>query len=204
MKNLFVEGSIDVPYEAQPNKAALTLERLPVLVARGAATMLQDSALTSLFHSFRVELFKSPFDLFAARAAPVSYALLCASAGCPLLSAEAYIIRKQWPLSRIVVLGAAPYDLEDHLYDETVATNCSASTLTAAFCHSSVDLWDRRNGWNIYPPEPPLILEESDPTKAKSPSLQQPTGADLRGLPADERRGASRVASSKPVTFFQA
>jgi hypothetical protein len=95
-----------------------------------------------------VELFEKPLDLFVARAAPVSYALLCASAGCSLLAAEAYIIRKQWPLAKILVLGPAPYDLEDYLYDDMVAVDCSAAALATALSNRSVDLWDRTIGWN--------------------------------------------------------
>jgi hypothetical protein len=123
MRNLLSKGSMNVSCEVQPYTGLLPSERLPVLVARRTASLLQDAALTSLFHSYRVELFESPFELFVARAAPVSYALLCAAAGCSLLAAEAFVIRKQWPSAKILVLGPAPHDLEDYLYDDTVAAD---------------------------------------------------------------------------------
>jgi hypothetical protein len=100
---------MNVSCEVQPYTGLLPSERLPVLVARRTASLLQDAALTSLFHSYRVELFESPFELFVARAAPISYALLSASADCSLLAAEAFMVRKQWPSAKILVLGPAPH-----------------------------------------------------------------------------------------------
>ena len=189
--------------EAQPYTGLLPSERLPVLAARRTVSLLQDAALTSLFHSYRVELFESPFGLFVARAAPVSYALLCASAGCSQLAAEAYIIRKQWPSAKILLLGPAPHDLEDYLYDDTVAADCSAATLATALSNRSVDLWNRTIGWNTGKSEPPRAPEESDPTKAEPSDLLQPPGAEPRDLPADEKQGMCRSVVSRPLGFSQ-
>jgi hypothetical protein len=175
-----------VPCEAQLYSGLPTSERLPVLAARSAASLLQDGALTFLFHSYRVELFEKPFDLFVARAAPVAYALLCASAGCSLLAAEAFIIRKQWPSAKILVLGPAPHGLEDYLYDDTVAVDCSAATLATALSNRSMDLWDRTIGWSTGKSELRRAPGESDPTKAAPSVLLQPSSAKLRDLPADE------------------
>ncbi len=152
MINLLIKGSISVPCETQPYTGLLTSERMPVLAARRTASLLQNAALTSLLHSYRVELFEKPLDLFVARAVPFSYALLCASAGCSLLAAEAYIVRKQWPFAKIILLGSAPHDLQDNLYDDTVAADCSAATLAAALSNRSVDLWERTIGWNTGKP----------------------------------------------------
>ncbi len=198
MRNLLYKGSINVPCEAQSYTGLLTSERLSVLAARSTVSQLQDAALTFLFHSYRVELFEKPFDLFVARAAAVSYALLCASAGCSLLAAEAYIIRKQWPFAKILVLGPAPHDLEDHLYDDTVAADCSAATLATALSNRSMDLWNRTIGWNTGKPEPRRAPEESDPTKAEPSDLLQPPGAEPRDLPADEKQEMCRAVASRP------
>lgn len=192
-----------MPCEARPYTGLLTSERLPVLAARRTASQLHDAALTSLFHSYRVALFEKPFDLFVARAAPVSYALLCASAGCSLLAAEAYIIRKQWPSAKILVLGPAPHDLEDDLYDETVAADCSAAALATALSNRNVDLWDRTIGSNAGKPEPPRAPEESDPSKAEPSDLPQPTRAEPRDLPADEKQGMCRAVASWPLVLSQ-
>jgi hypothetical protein len=196
MRNLLYKGPINLACEAQPYTGRLTSERLPVLVARRTASLLQDAALTSLFHSYRVELFESPFELFVARAAPISYALLCASAGCSLLAAEAFIVRRQWPSAKILVLGPAPHDLEDYLYDDTVAADCTAATLATALSNRSVDLRDRTIGWNTGKSELRRAPEESDPTKAEPSDLLRPLSAGLRDLPADEKRGMFRAVAS--------
>jgi hypothetical protein len=146
-EKLLFEGSTPGHCNIQLFTKKTASERLTLLVARRRARLLEDAALTSLFHSYRLELFERPFDLFVGRAALVPYALLCASDGCSLLAAEAYIIRKQWPCAKFIVLGPVPHDLEDHLYDDTVVTNCSAATLATAFSYRSVDLSNRSVRW---------------------------------------------------------
>lgn len=180
MRDLLFEGSIKGPRAVQPEITKRASERLSLLVANRTASLLQDAALTSLFHSYQVELFQNASDLFVARSAPVSYALLCASAGCSLLATEAHIIRKQWPLARIMVLGSAPQDLEDHLYDDTFPSEVSAITLQTAFDIRSVDLWDRSIGWNDRNAKPSRVPKKSDPTKAEPPDLLQPPLAEPR------------------------
>jgi hypothetical protein len=187
MRNLLFEELTPGPYDVPPFTTKVASERLPVLVARRTACLLQDAALTSLFRSYRVGLFEEPFDLFVARAIPVSHALLCASAGCSLLAAEAHIIRKQWPFAKIIVLGPVPHDLEDHLYDDAVVKGCSAATLATAFNDRSVDLWNSL-GKTSTKPEPLRPPAESDPTKADPSDLAQPPIEEPRDLPADERQ----------------
>jgi hypothetical protein len=187
MKNVLFEGSINVPIVAQRHSAERKSEKLCVLVAKRTASLLQDAALTSLFHSYRVELFQNPFDLFVSKSTPISYALLCASAGCSLLAAEAHIIRKQWPMARILVLGLAPLDLDDNLYDDSVPPNCSAAVLAIAFETRSVDLWDQGMGWNNRKASRSRVPEESDPTKADPSDLLQSPIAAPRDLPQTKR-----------------
>jgi hypothetical protein len=170
MKNLLSEEAINVLTVAQRTAAGHKPVRTPVLVARRAASLLSDDALTSLFHSYRVEIFQNPFDLFASQSTQPSYVLLCASAGCSLLAAEARSIRKQWPLARIMLLGSAPQELEDHLYDDSIPPDCDAASLATAF------------------------PKESDPTKADPSDLLQPPIAGPRDLPADERQDLKRRA----------
>jgi hypothetical protein len=189
MRKLLSEGPINVPTVFQGNTGQHKSDRISVLVARRTASRLQDAALTSLFHAYRVELFQDPFDLFVARSNPISYALLCASAGYSLLAAEARIIRKQWPLARIMLLGSAPQELEDHLYDDTVPPDCNAASLATAFETHSIDLRNRSIG-----------PKESDPTKADPSDLLQPPTAAPRDLPSDERtRDLTRRAN--PISF---
>jgi hypothetical protein len=198
MRNLLCKGSINLPCEAQPDTGLLTSERLPVLATRCAASLLQNAALTSLLRSYRVKFFEKPIDLFVARAAPFSYALLCASAGCSLLAAEAYIVRKQWPFAKIILLGPAPHDLQDHLYDDTVAADCSAATLATALSNRSMDLWHQTIGWNTGKSELRRAHEESDPTKTGPLDLLPPSGAELRDLPAQEKQDMCRAVASRP------
>ena len=196
MKNLIFREMFNAPCEAEPFLQTRVSERLPVLAARRTASLLQDATLTSLFHSYRVELFDKPVDLYIARSAQVSCALLCASAGCSLLAAEAHIIRKQWPFAKIILLGLAPRDFEDHLYDDTVAANCNVATLATAFSNRSVYLSDRRVGLHTGKAELPLVPVESDPTKAKPSDLLQPPGGGPRDLPADEKQEMCRALVS--------
>jgi hypothetical protein len=204
MRKLLSEGSINVPAVFQGNTGQHKSDRISVLVARRTASRLQDAALTSLFHSYRVELFQDPFDLFASRSNPISYALLCASAGWSLLAAEAYIIRKQWPLARIMLLGSAPRELEDHLYDETLPPDCSSAIFAMAFEARSIDLWDRSIGWNHRKADQPRVPEESDPTKAEPSDLLQPPVTAPRDLPSDETRDLTHRADSNPFVLAPA
>lgn len=199
MKTLLSEGATNVPALAQRTAAGHKPVRTPVLVARRTASLLHDDALTSLFHSYRVEIFHNPFDLFASQSPPPSYVLLCASAGCSLLAAEARIIRKQWPLARIMLLGSAPQDLEDHLYDDVVPPDCNAASLATAFETRSIDLWNRSIGWNKREADLPRFPKESNPTKADPSDLLLPPTAAPRDLPSNETRDPTRRAS--PISF---
>ncbi len=190
-----------MPCEARPYTGLLTSERLPVLAARRTASLLQNAALTSLLRSYRVKFFEKPIDLFVARTVPFSYALLCASAGCSLIAAEAYIVRKQWPFAKIILLGPAPHDLQDNLYDDTVAADCSAATLATALSNRSMDVWHQTIGSNTGKSELWRAPEESDPTKAEPSDLLQPSGPELRDLPADEKQGMCRAVASRPSVF---
>jgi hypothetical protein len=183
---------IDLPTETQTCTANRPFERLTVLAARRTASLLQDAALTSLFHSYRMELFERPSDLFVARATSISYVLLCASAGLPLLAAEAHIVRRQWPLAKIIALEPVPHEFEDHLYDDIVAANCSVATLAAAFSSHSVDQLDQKMSWSSGTSQPPRTPYESDPTKTGPSGRLQPSLAKPRDVPAGERPDLGR------------
>lgn len=77
-------------------------------------------------------------------------------------------------MAKTIVLGPAPHDLEDHLYDEVVAANCNAATLATAFRSRSIDVWNRKIEPEAGRPVPPQALAESDPTKAEPLDLLQP------------------------------
>lgn len=200
LKNLHVEGSINLACEAEPYAGVCASKRLHILVAKPTASLLQDATLASLFHSYRVEFFDKPLGLFVARASPVTHALLCSSGGCSLLSAEAYIIRKQWPFAKIVMLGPVPHDLDDHLYDDMVELDCSPAAFATVFCNRSIDRWDRPISSSPGQPEPSPTPDESDPTKAEPSDLPQPPSAKPRDLPADERQDIGRGVLSAPAS----
>jgi hypothetical protein len=192
-KDLLFQDQPHTHRKSEPSMGMGASERLPVLAARPAASQLQDETLNYLFRSCRVELFAQPFDLFVIRTSQVSCALLCASPDCPTLAAEAFIIRKQWPRARIIVVGNVPHDLQDHLYDVAVAANCDAANLANAFISRSIDLWNKRldrvpDGlrWLQTP-------AESDPTKAHPQDLLPTGGQNARDLPAEERLAIYRA-----------
>lgn len=163
-----------IPFQAEIIPAgALSFGRLPLLLATQTVPLLRDDVLEVLFSAYRVELFRHVGDLFDGRKSPVAFALLCGSAGAPHLALEAHIIRTQWPLARIIVLGQPPWQLEDYLYDHTVQENCSPAMLTNAFEANSVDLWNysaaRSSGRDGLPRWP----AESDPSKAKPSGMAE-------------------------------
>lgn len=51
-------------------------------------------------------------------------AVLSAALGAFQLRAVAEYVRHRWPHSRILVIGRPEPNMEDYLYDETIAENC--------------------------------------------------------------------------------
>ena len=82
MKNTLLDEVIDRPQRMRLDTVEAVSDRCPVLVSRSAIRALQDDAITFLFHSYQVALFDTPFELFEAKAARVTYALLSTSVGC--------------------------------------------------------------------------------------------------------------------------
>ena len=121
-----------------------------------------------------------------------SVAILSDTIGCLALRASAQMVRGQWPKARILILGKAPIQLEDHLYDENIVDASSGRTLLAMLDKVTEDQRNQTSnalaGWLNHMSVGPRLqqerpLQESDPIKVSGPVME----ADyIRDWPADE------------------
>jgi hypothetical protein len=131
-------------------------------------------------------------ELFALRhKKAVAFAILSASLGRRGLRASAEVVRRQWPLSRILILGRSAFRLEDHLYDEQIDLSQEPKQLLGALDRLSEEprnqsvitadssVW--RSGLSLVR----SFVQETDPTKI-SP-LEQTTTDNPRGKQSDIR-----------------
>ena len=131
-------------------------------------------------------------ELFALRHKKVvALAILSASLGCRSLRASAEVVRRQWPLARILILGRSAFRLEDHLYDEQIDLSQEPKQLLGALDRLSeeprnqgviaTDLSAWRSGLSLVR----SFVQESGPTKAAP--LESTENWDLRGSDSDRR-----------------
>lgn len=133
-------------------------------------------------------------DLYLMRdACRFSVAVLSDTMGSLALRATAQIVRGQWPKARILILGKAPNQFDDHLYDEAVVHDSSGETLLAVIEKVSEDPWNQRGDalavWLAQIRVAPYCprsgtVQESDPTKVQAPVRQADYAMDW---PATER-----------------
>ncbi len=109
--------------------------------------MPNDSGQAALLDRSRfcVTRAEDPRDVYLMRNVfPFSVAVLSDTIGGPALQASAEMVRGHWPKARIFILGEAPQDFEDHLYDETIGHAASGSALLEMLDKVSDDLWSER------------------------------------------------------------
>ena len=143
---------------------------------------------------FRVTRANNARDVYLMRSVfHFSVAVLSDTLGCHTLRASAQIVRGQWPKARILVLGKAPIELDDHLYDETVAHASIGSILLKMIDKDLEDSCIKRTdafstGLGRISGAPRLqqgrTVWESDPTKVSRPVGNADSAKDL---PASER-----------------
>ncbi len=142
--------------------------------------------------SFLITRAVHPQDLYLMRGLNhFSIALLSDLVGALALRASAQIVRSQWPKARILILGKAPRDFEDHLYDDAVSHTSSQGDLMAKIVKVLEDPWSQRIPGVWFPfgsapatnqPVPPL--QESDQRKSLGTARRS---AYRRDIPAAER-----------------
>jgi hypothetical protein len=125
---------------------------LPVATIRPKVVLVEPDTNRStgcapllLEEHYCVTLVKDVRELFLLRdREPFLFALLSDRLGSFQLVAAAHSVRRQWPDSRILVLGQAAVILEDHLYDDAIAHSCKREDLFAALTKLSCDPWRQR------------------------------------------------------------
>jgi len=128
------------------------------------------------------------FRLRGMKAAAVT--ILSDHLGQRLLGTIAETIRRQWPRTRILILGQTPEVFEDYLYDEHIYRSPDPKQVLADLEGLYRGMWNQRSNtldWNArsarcfaHPP-----IAESDPTKVipKVPTQER----NPRGKPSDLR-----------------
>ena len=89
------------------------------------------------------------FILRGERAVPL--AILSDHLGQRLLRAVAETVRKQWPRTRILILGQVPKTFEDYLYDEQIYRSSDPDKVLADLENLYKGMWNQRSNtidWN--------------------------------------------------------
>jgi hypothetical protein len=126
----------------------------------------------------------------------VALAILSDHLGQRLLRTVAETVRRQWPRTRILILGQSAMGLEDYLYDEQIYRSSDPQQVLADLDMLYQGMWNQRSNtidWKagrsaLCFVRPPIV--ESDPTKIIKPA---PTEVqNLRGMPSDIRLPVTR------------
>jgi len=85
-------------------------------------------------------------DLFSLRGAKaVALAILSDRLGQRLLGTVAETVRRQWPRTRILILGQVPSVLEDYLYDEQIYRSSDPQQVLADLENLYRGMWNQRS-----------------------------------------------------------
>lgn len=166
--------------------------RRQVLLVEPDTAVLSARAILLRNSNYCVSSALSDRELFALRHKKVvALAILSASLGCRSLRASAEVVRRQWPLARILILGRSAVGLEDHLYDEQIDPPQEPTQLLGTLDRLSeeprnqgviaTDLSAWRSGLSLVR----SFVQESGPTKAAP--LESTENWDLRGSDSDRR-----------------
>jgi hypothetical protein len=127
----------------------------------------------------------------------IQLVVLSDSLGSSGLRSLAEDVRRQWPLARVLIIGAAQFVLDDPLYDEAVERRISSADLLAALIKLSCYSFSQRV--EVFRLNPGSIIQEerfehsyrpapveSDPTKHSDYDTE--TKEEPQDLPAEEHR----------------
>jgi hypothetical protein len=164
-----------------PWRGILAVE--PDIAALHAGTLLLTQA------NYSVTPASGDDELFLLRETKaIGLAILSDRLGKRLLEAVAATVRRQWPRTRILILGEVPAMLDDHLYDERIERSPDPDKVLSDLELLYRGMWNERSNtldWNaVGCVSRPMVLE-SDPTKAVAAASED--GA-MRGTPADLRK----------------
>jgi hypothetical protein len=169
-----------------------------ILAVEPDSTVLSAKALTLTKANYCVTPATGLADLFSLRNTKAfALAILSDRLGQGLLGTVAATARRQWPGTRILILGQVPIALEDYLYDEHIWRSSDPQQVIADLEWLYEGMWNERSksiDWNpsssaLYFNRRPI--PESDPTKAVP---QSPTEDKTpRDLPTNIRIPATRA-----------
>jgi hypothetical protein len=135
-------------------------------------------------------------ELFFLRGAKAfALAILSDRLGRSLLASVAATIRRQWPRTRILIIGQVATGLEDYLYDEQIYRSPDPRQVLSDLETLYSGMWNRRSNtldWDAIRATQSFArprIEESDPTKTPKPALLE--DKNLRGWPSDIRLPAT-------------
>ncbi len=185
---------------AQRHAASTTAEVVPwrrILAVEPDIAVLNAGALLLTKANFCVTLASSDNELFILRhTRAIALAILSDRLGQRLLGMVAATVRRQWPRTRILILGKAPPVFEDHLYDEQMDRSSDPKQVVADLEKLYDGMWNQRSNsldWDATRSARCFarpLLAESDPTKdLLSASIQ---AKSLRDTPSDLRIPAMR------------
>ena len=186
---------------AQHHAAGAVTEVRPwrgILAVEPDIAVLNEKSLLLTKANYCVTPASSDRDLFLLRGMKaVAVAILSDHLGQRLLRTVAETVRRQWPRTRILILGQSTMGLEDYLYDEQIYRSSDPRQVLADLEMLYEGMWNQRSNtldWSsgrsaLCFVRPPIL--ESDPTKIIKPA---PTEAqNLRGMPSDIRTPRTRL-----------
>ncbi len=140
---------------AQPQAVAAFAEVIPwrrILAVEPDVAVLRAKSLLLTKANYCVTQASSDRELFLLRGTKaVALAILSDHLGRRLLSTAAETIRRQWPRTRILILGQATMVLEDHLYDEQLYRSSDPQKVLAELESLYSGMWNQRSNtldWN--------------------------------------------------------
>jgi len=139
----------------QPPTAAAFTEVAPwrgILAVEPDSVVLQAKSLLLTKAKYCVTQATGDRELFSLRGTKaVALAILSDRLGQRLLGAVAETVRRQWPRTRILILGQVPMVLEDSLYDEQICRSSDPQQVLDNLESLYEGMWNRRShtlDWN--------------------------------------------------------
>jgi hypothetical protein len=188
--NLAQHPGTDTLPEVTPWRRILAVE--PDITALNTKSLLLTRA------NYCVTRATSDRDVFRLRGTnAVAVAILSDHLGQRLLGTVAEAVRRQWPRTRILILGQVPSMLEDYLYDEQIDRSPDPKQVLGELEGLYRGMWHQRSNtldWNAgrsalsFARQP---ISESEPTKTVQPALA--VAQSHRGMPSDIRTPKTRL-----------
>lgn len=180
--------------------------RARLLLAEARSEALSTRTLPLSRSGYRVSTASTRKEIFDLRLSTIQLVVLSDSLGCLGLRSLAEDVRRQWPLARILIIGAAQVALDDPLYDEAVERHISSADLLATLAKLSAYTLNRRI--EVFRPNPGTVRHEeafeqnrrsvpaeSDPTK--EPGYGPEAIPEPRDLATEEQRDWRAVLRSQ-------